>query len=285
MRAASAARLTASLKERWAKIVASGAAPQVIVEPALLAGRVLTPRIVIGRAPGAPEVELEIDAGTVGANSVSVEMVSPSGAHSVYDFGTSLPIYPPQTRHTRFALQVTSPFGQDGFSIYTEAGNWTVQQVAVQSNDGNSTNYSGGELASVFPNPVVDIVNREQDITMPTAGAGAVLTPTVSLSSASPVFAASLVVADNLSGVSSVSLSIMPPGGNGFSGQEAYTSLAAPLVRGTAYPAERFSSSAATGTYSITGYSVCDYAGNCLSDSVAADIKKTFGTTTFEVTQ
>jgi hypothetical protein len=277
------AQKRADLRAQWARLVADGGAPLVITEPSLVAGKVVTPRIFIGRPPGIPQVELELDAGTVGADSVNVQMTSPSGAHSVQAFYVSLPLYPPQSRHMKFTLQINSPFSSGGFGLYTEAGKWTVQSVSVNSKDGNTVNYNGSELASVFPNATVDIVNRTEDVTPPTVGSGAILTPTVSLSSTSPLFAASLAAADALSGVASVGLTIQPPG-TGFP-LYAYVNLAAPLLKGTAYPAVSFTTQSVTGTYSITGYSVCDYAGNCVSDNVAADIKKTFGSTMFEVTQ
>jgi hypothetical protein len=277
------AQKTATLRAQWARLVAEGKAPSVITEPSLVAGKVLTPRIFVTRPPGIPQVELELDAGTVGIDSVSVLITSPSGLHSVEAFGIGLPLYPPQSRHTKFALQINPPFFAGGFGLYTEAGNWHVQQVMVQSKDGNSVTYEPSEIAELFSSTIVNIVSKTPDVTPPTAGSGAILTPTVSLSASTPQFVASLAVADNLSGVASAYLTIQPPG-NGFN-TSAYLSVAAPLLKGTVYPVLSLTAQSIVGTYTITGYSVCDYASNCLSDTVAADIKKLFGATTFEVTQ
>jgi hypothetical protein len=278
------AQKTETLRAQWARLVAEGKAPSVITEPSLVAGKVLTPRIFVGRPPGAPEVELELDAGTVGIDGVSVVMTSPSGAHTESADGVRLPLYPPQTRHTKFVLQISSSFVGLNFGIYSEAGNWSVQQVLIFSKDGKVVGYNGSyELAPFFPSTVVQIVNPTPDITPPTFGSGGILTPTVSLSSNSPTFVASLAVADNLSGVGAVALVISTPG-TGYT-QDAYLSLPAPLLKGTVYPGLSFNAQSVTGTYTITDFSVCDNANNCVGDNSAADIKKIFGATTFEVTQ
>jgi len=274
---------TATLRAQWARLAAESKAPSVITEPSLVAGKVLTPRIFVTRPPGAPEVELELDAGTVGIDNVSVFMNSPSGAHGVVAFGVGLPLYPPPNRHTKLPLQISNAFTSQTFGIYSEPGSWKVTEVVVQSKDGTVSFYYPADIAKLFSSTVVEIISPSPDMTPPTVGSGAIITPTVSLSSTAPMFVASLAAADNLSGVANADLAIESPG-NG-STLVAYVSLAAPLLKGAVYPVLSFNAQSVAGTYTIVAINVCDYANNCLSDNVTADIKKLFGTTTFEVTQ
>lgn len=129
------------------------------------------------------------------------------------------------------------------------------------------------------------INNGTPDITPPTFGTGKILTPSVSLSSAMPVFAVRLAVADNLSGVTFANILINPPGST-FPAAGAYVDLLAPALKRTVIAAwQPDPAKTVIGTYTISSINVCDFAGNCVNDTFPADIKKTFGTTTFQITR
>ncbi len=278
-------QLTTNLQAQWAKRVAAGKVPPTFVEPSLLRGRIVRPRVVLLKAPGAPEVELTLDPGTVGVSNISIFMTSPSGAQTIVAGLLGVPAYPPISAGEKLTFLVLPSIGgpSSDFGLYTENGIWTLSQIVIQGNNGNQITYSAKDLASLFPSVAVDIVNRGSvDLTPPTVGAGTIVTPTVSLSGASPVFVASLDVADNLSGVRSVDLSISGPG-TGFN-VGSYAQITGPLLKGQAYSTLPIGGTFPTGTYTINGFTVCDYAGNCAPFNSAAEVKATFGTTTFQVT-
>jgi hypothetical protein len=253
-----------------ARTVANGA------EPSLKSGSILTPDVNIAVAPGEAEIALQLDSGTIGLSQVEVEILSPSGLHNVTG-GYYLPQYPPPPRKQSIDIDV------GGFDIYGESGAWSVVEVTLGSADGKTITYSGSKLAGLFPSLVVNVANANQaDITPPTFGRGKILTPTVSLSAAAPYFAANLAVTDNLSGVASLSLGIGVPN---YGDITANATPAASLLNGKLVPAVSFSpENSPTGTYTIVYITICDAAGNCQTDSNAADIQRAFGTTTFQVT-
>jgi hypothetical protein len=127
----------------------------------------------------------------------------------------------------------------------------------------------------LFPSVTVAVTNNgTPDTTPPTASHGKILTPTVSLSGASPYFAASLTVADNLSGVASASISLAST--NGVFG--AGTQLLAPVSAGKVVAfADLSSTGVAPGTYTVDGYTLCDAADNCASSADPAEAQKLFG--------
>jgi hypothetical protein len=279
------ARQSEFLRARWAELAARGLTPATIVEPSLGASKILTPSINLGEAPGAPIVQLALNAGTVGYYALFASLISPSGSHEV-GVGLEVPALPTNPEKRQFVVLLQSPFTSgEGFNIYSEAGVWTLQSINLSSNDGQLISYSGSQLASLFPGLTVNVVNKgTPDITPPKAGKGKILTPTVSLGSTAPYFAARLPVSDSNSGVQSVSLSIIPPGSN-FPSNSAYSPLAAPVKAGDVTAYATFNASSPTGTYTISAFQVCDYAGNCLYKTSAADIEAAFGASSFEVTQ
>jgi hypothetical protein len=267
----------ATLRAQWAARVARGDAPAKTTEPSVTAGSILTPNVDITVAPGEVGLELQLNSGTVGIADVIVQMAAPSGLHVVYtDY--SFPQYPPTPRKRLLAVNI------GGFNLYAESGPWAIVDVALVSDDGTNIVYSGNQLAALFPSLIVNVTNpNPADITKPTFGMGKILTPTISLSAAAPYFAAKLAVADNLSGVGSLELGIVDPNGRELV-PGARFALAAPILRGTLVPAAGISKNAPTGTYTIQNINVCDWAGNCLNDTNAADIQNAFGATTFQVT-
>jgi hypothetical protein len=147
----------------------------------------------------------------------------------------------------------------------------------------NYTAYSQAQLAGIFAKPYITVVNNGPvDITPPVVTAGQVLTPTVSLSSPDPTFEATLTGSDDISGVDQAFVIVQPPGGS--FGQVNQVPVPVPSLSGTYTAYSSIFSGQPTGTWSITGYELCDIAGNCYADTNAADVQTLFGTTSFTVT-
>jgi hypothetical protein len=278
-RADAVAKRAHALRTAW---LASGRAVPASGEPYIVSGKVLTPAVNVQVAPGQATVSLVIAPGAVGVDDLQVGIVSPSGQHSVGTFFTQVPSYPVKAK---FALpvRIVEPFGGAGLTLYSEPGAWTVNSLSITSEDGNTISYTAAEIATLFGNDTTIQVtnNASPDTTPPTYGKGKILTPTVSLSAA-PVFAVTVKVADAISGVQSVSLDIDPPGST-FPSVFASSVLDAPVQKGDVIAYTNLGASDPIGTYTIASFSVCDYAGNCVTDSTAAGIQKTFGATTFQV--
>ncbi len=276
--------LTSSLRQQWAARAALGRSPTAIVEPSVSAGKILTPTVNVGLAPGVPELQITVKSGTVGLNSFIVSMTSPSGLRSVSTGFVSPPGYPAEPRTETIKFQVTSPFTNDGFGLYTQPGGWTLSGLTLFAKDGQIVNYNGTEIAALFPSLTVNVVNDgTPDVTAPAILNGSILTPTVSLSAASPIFAARLGVKDDVSGVASVSLGISGPAGSSIN-TNAYVATSAPVLKGSVIPYLQIQATYPAGTYTITSVGACDVAQNCTYVTASADIASILGTTTFDVT-
>lgn len=274
-----AMQLAASLRSQWTGRQASGQAPMSVVEPSIVSGRMLTSSVNVGRAPGVPQMQVTLNAGTVGTLYFSTVLQSPSGIHSAVAT-TFLPAYPAQAGNQAVSFLATPSQGSSGFGLYAEPGVWTLSSITMISGDGQFLSYDAGQLAALFPAPSVTIVNAAADITPPTVGAGSILTPVVSVGGPSPFFAVNLSVADAQSGVSQVVVGFSgPPGSNVYLG--ANSALTLPLKKGQVVAYARMAPDTVRGNYTITSLSVCDAAGNCTTPPSAA---ATFPQTAFQVT-
>jgi len=272
----------AKLRAAWA---ASGPHPAVTIFPSVVSGRVLTPTVDVQKAPGQPIVELTIASGLVKVSEISVTLSSPSGLHSITNPNVQVPTYPAAARQTLDIL-VQSPFANGGLGPYSESGPWKITNIMLTPETGDFISYDADQLALLFPSLTVHVTNADPaDITPPIAGAGKILTPSVSLKAATPVFAVSLPVGDKLSGVMSVDILITPPGTT-FPSLGAFAELSAPLHWGTVTASLQLDpQKQVPGTYTITGISLCDFASNCRQENAPAAIKKLLGATTFRVTK
>ena len=272
------AQRAAALRAQWA----AHPLPHQMIEPSLASGEILTPEINVAVAPGTPTIRLNIKPGSVGLFLIQGSLTSPNGQQSV-SFQAQQPQYPPNPTRESLTIQVTSTFSNQGFGFYTEPGAWTLSNISLLAMDGTSVFYSAYQLAALFPSIKVKVRNHgTPDVTPPTIKSGTVLTPSISLSSPEPYFAAKFKVADNTSGVANLSMNFTAP--NGAFGYGAYIELLAPVNKGKIIAAMLFQPGSPTGTYTIASLDACDVAGNCVSDTLPAEIQAILGTTTFQVT-
>ena len=274
----------ASLRAHWAELVARGKAPAKIVEPSVAGGKILTPKVNVTREPGVPEIQITVKSGTVGISGLQVTASPPSGSGSVIA-NISLPAYPPGQSTITVKSLIQSPFSSSALGLYAQPGVWSISQILLATEDGNFIIYGPAQIASLFSGGATfTLVNpNTPDITPPVAGLGTILTPSVSLSSSAPTAAAQLAATDDVSGVSNGEVTFTAPG-DGFSQFSVFKAKDAPARSATLVMSDLLSSSLATGTYTISSFSICDYAGNCLFDSAPADIAKHFSSTTISVT-
>jgi hypothetical protein len=245
-----------------------------IVNPTITGGAVTSGTLTVGQANSIPVLQFSFLAKTYGFNFASFTFTSPNGAESVTYY------YYPRT----YVRSETVTFSPDSnVPYYAQPGQWQLTAVAIYDNEYNYTLYDQAQSATLFQNPYLTVVNNGPvDITPPVVTAGQVLTPTVSLSSPLPQFAATLSGTDDTSGMALGLVAIEPPGGS-FSQADEYPAPF-PLLSGTLTTYANIFSGQPTGTWSISVYALCDVAGNCFSDQNPADIQALFGTTSFTVT-
>ena len=273
--------MTHRLRILAASIALLAAGGAQATEPSITMGTLLTPAVNVQVAPAQVELSVSIDQGTIGASSILASMTSPSGTTLQTGF-IQVPVYPP-TRKIKVPFQLASPFGNGGLTLYSEPGTWTITSVTLLTNDNQFVSYSGSQLAALFDNQLTVAVtnNGTPDTKPPVYGRGKILTPTVSLSASLPIFAVNLAVRDDISGVSAVYVGYQPPSGNPGGTSSV---ISAPLKAGKVDSYAMLAAGSPVGTYTLTSLSVCDYAGNCVTDSSTSDLVKIFGASTFQVT-
>jgi hypothetical protein len=87
---------------------------------------------------------------------------------------------------------------------------------------------------------------------------------------------------DNVSGLFLALVVIVPPGS-----QFGYVEIVPNPIPTRSGKIKAYSpvySGQPTGSWAISGYELCDVAGNCLTDTNASDVQALFGTTSFTVT-
>lgn len=252
----------------------------------IISGKILTPDVNVQAAPGQAEIELTVVGVESGAQTVGATMTSPSGLITVTTgFGTvgvPIPTYPPRNRVT-VPFYIESPiFKPNGLNLYSEAGAWAITSVSLVVN-GTPISYTGSQLAALFNNHLtVNVINKgSPDSAPPAYRNGKILTPTVSLSSGNPVFAAEIHVADKVSGVSSADLQFIGPNNTLV---DATSDLTVPRMRGVAYLYTTLQTTDPIGTYTIQGFNICDAAGNCVYVTSPAELAQIFGASSFQVT-
>ena len=272
----------ADLRQAW---LASGHAQSpAVVTPAITAGKLITTQLNVGDPPAAPIVSISYSTGAAGLCSINMSFSSATSAQSLSVYYSTPYKAPPQTQGTVKIQQVGWAFGTGAFNPYSAAGNWHLTAASISDCAGNYATYDSAHLAPLFNTLKLKLINnRKPDTAAPVVTAGTILTPKVSLSSASPTFRAQLAVSDNVSGLSYILITVCPPSGSGGSCWVSNTHPPMPLRSGNA-KSYTYIGSAITGQWTIQQFGVCDIASNCIYDTNSADIVALFGTNTFKVT-
>lgn len=243
--------------------------------PQITSGALLANTLTVGDPASVPAMQFAYKTGPAGLSGAGFTFTSPNGLNAL-----SLNYYP-----GAFGRKGTITFdGAASPPNFAQPGQWTLTSAYVGDQNYNFTNYTQAQLAALITNPVIDIINTGPvDFTPPVVTAGKVLTPTVSLSSPVPQFVAQLSGTDDLSGVAFGFIIIEAPGGS--FGQTQTTSAPIAFAHGSMQVSAPFFQGQPTGTWSITGFILCDVAQNCSTNvQTPADVQALFGTTTFTVT-
>lgn len=276
---------SAQLRADW---VASGE-KALAAAPVIEAGSILTPSLNPTTAPATPKISITFQA-AAGLNYLLAEFTQSPTGQAIYA-QYALPKGEPAAQSGAVLIGAPGAFvglfnalWWDSVWLYSAPGTWTLSQLFICDNAGTCTSYSESQIASLFRNAnTITVTNSAKpDVQAPLVTGGKLLTPTVKRSSANPAFGASLYVSDDISGVSQLSVCIKAPGSS--TSECEVNRLPVPTLSGNRQTWDYIGSNAATGTWSITEYDVCDVAGNCLDDKNASDIQNLFGTTTFTVT-
>jgi hypothetical protein len=258
------------------RAAASRVAPSVRqpVAPAITAGAITAGTLTVGVANSIPTLQFTYQSKSYGLNFASFTFTSPNG-------GASITVqYNPRTYETSgtitFTPDTTAPY-------YAQPGQWVMTSAIIVDNQYNYAQYTQAQLAALFPQPFLTVVNNGPvDVKPPQVTAGQILTPTVSESSTDPTFKAMLTGTDNVSGLFLALVVIVPPGS-----QFGYVEIVPNPIPTRSGKIKAYSpvySGQPTGSWAISGYELCDVAGNCLTDTNASDVQALFGTTSFTVT-
>lgn len=243
--------------------------------PTLTGGSVTASTITVGTAGEFPSLSVSYSTDTPGLNFVSAEFVSPNGK-TVYGGGYATPYY---TQSGTVSFAIVTPL-----SLYASPGQWSLASVMLIDNAGNSATYTARQLKALFTGLTFTVVNDGPVAkAAPKILGGQLLNDTVSLSASFPVLAATITAKDQSGpGIYQAYVIISPPGGS----YSYYSFLpnARPVKGGKIKANNVFGPSSPTGTWSIVGYGVCDYASNCSGSQNDSDVVALFGTDTFTVT-
>jgi hypothetical protein len=269
----------AQRREAW---IASGQLPPII-QPQITSGKILTPTLNVEKAPAAPELSVTFTTGSAGVGGIDAVFVSASTSQILYSN------YNPTSWPTQGTVAFLTPTGSylglysgGALGLYAAPGTWSLLELSISDRAGNYIVYTQSQLAAIFPSLTITVTNPlKPDTTAPVVSAGKILTPVVHLSSANKDFAVNLTVSDDLSGVFQKCVYVTSPSNAGPFCDKSFT--ASPVVNGSVN-AYFDLAGMAKGTWTISGYFVCDVAGNCKQDLNATDVKNLFGTTTFTVT-
>ena len=244
--------------------------------PMVLSGKILTPTFSVNTTQAKPTITFKFNApGQYSYNNFI--FTGPSGQTVFTGYGIAPP--GPETRGT-----ITYADAYNGFTIFSEPGTWTMTSGQIGDLDGNVTNYTQSQLASLFPSVTLNVMNTgTYDVTPPTVSGGKIVTPIVRLSSAAPFFEVQLSAADDVSGLSTTYIYLNEPDGTAYPGF-AYLQQDTQQLSGTVTAGALLNTPGLpTGTWTITGYDVCDVAQNCITQTDPATLQKQFGTVNFVV--
>ena len=225
-----------------------------------------------GRAPAAPSVAIKFMSGA-GLAYGDFKFTSPHGQLYSLGFGG----YTPTLASGNFVFQnADAPINQ-----YAEQGVWTLTRVDLTDGNYHGSSYLGASLAALFPKLTFNVVNSRSDSAPPTFSTGHILTPIVRTRGTHAAFRANLNVADDRSGVVTVSLTAIDPSGVAYYGGGSL--ITSPVHAGLVALSIYLSGVRALGTFTISQLLVRDAAGNEVSVTNPSDIAAAFGSSTFTV--
>jgi hypothetical protein len=255
-------------------------------DPTIISGKLLTTTLEATQAPATPQVSFKYSSPGL-LYYVKFAFMSPNG-QQVLDtiYTTSVPTSKAGKLVVENSYDVLQPQAEyyQYLGLYAQQGPWTLVDAFILDEAGNYTSYSASQIAALFPSVTLNVTNAgTPDSTPPTVSAGKLLTPTVKLGSPRPYFRVQLSAADDISGVAIVEILVTDPDNGRWisSGSPPSPFLSGNVIAGTNFAAD---GAVPTGSWTITGYEVCDVAGNCLADANESDVQALLGTTSFEVT-
>jgi hypothetical protein len=175
------------------------------VAPTLTSLQILSPADVnVISAPGALSVRVGFTEDSSGMFYALVQWDSPSGQQTHQD--TQFAGSPMKTG----SLEVQTP----QMSLYQEPGAWKLNGVTLCDRAGNCSSYLDTQIDPFLSPRTANVVNtRSPDVTKPTMSAGVVLTPTVSLSAATPLMRVRAHLTDDIAGVHAAYVCFKSPSG------------------------------------------------------------------------
>jgi hypothetical protein len=234
--------------------------------PSMTSLELLTPvDMNVISAPAAMAVRVGITDDSSGLSQAYVDWVSPSGQQAVYRYEYA------ETPLKTGTIDVQTP----QLTLFAEPGTWTLTYISLCDRVGRCRDYSGSALDPFLSPRTVNVVNtRRPDVTKPTASAGVVMTPTISLASSTRRVRVRVRFDDDISGVRSSFVCVRSPSlAQAFclTGDYSYASRGA-----NQYVEGQFSSSAETGNWTIYQLNVNDVPGNQRVYDTAAQLDAIF---------
>ncbi len=270
-----AAPAQARAAELRAKYLASGHKDARGTAPAITGGAVTASTLTVGEAGQYPTITFSYQTDTPGLNSVYFTFASPNG-EAFYSANFGEPGY--TTSGTASFANIATP------GLWSQPGAWTLTGISIVDNAGTTTSYDAKQVAQLFTGLSYSVVNNGLvDGIPPHLRGGKIVNDTVSLSDRYPLLKVKLPATDAGSGLQIGYVIISPPGG----GYAFYEAVPLPLPVGKAdiQAYTVFSPYDPTGTWSIVGFAVCDFANNCTGSTAQSAVIALLGTDTFTVTQ
>jgi hypothetical protein len=219
--------------------------------PKLVSLKVLAPTTInVADPPAAATVRLTVTDDDTGLGEYFVGWWSPNQMQYRYEYDQS------EQPVRNGTVDLTAP----QFSMYSQPGTWSIYNVRVCDRAENCRSYDGPAIDALTTRRTVEVLNnRDPDEGLPSASAGEVATPTVSLAGNRTV-RTRMRLDDAISGVQSVTACFSSPGGTQSLCTNGSYSYAA---KGTQqYQEGHLEASAQTGTWTVIAVHVHDVPGN-----------------------
>lgn len=252
------------------------ATPSLASGPVLVSGRILTPVLRVGLAPDTPRILIGF-AAPAGLQSARFEFTSPDGTASFQTgYGASVPQW------TSGNLIIENP--GDDFGLYAAPGTWTMSYAFLCDWANVCAEYSGAQVATLFPSASFTVKNLNQaDTAPPSLISARLLTPKIGLSSASPYLKILVSASDAGTGVALTSVDLLGPDNSSSSviGVPPAPARNAEILVGQSFAQVQ---NVKTGIWTVSSICASDVAKNTYCTQSAAEVQALLGTTKFEIT-